>query len=468
MRLRGWIVGAACVLFGAVVPIAGCGTTNSGFGDGGPGADGGDNDSTVPTLDGGNPFGDVSTEAAPQCQGLQCQVQNCGSGHTTISGTVYDPAGNNPLYNILVYIPTFPSNPLPAITHGMSCDTCAAKIDNAMATALTDAKGHFTITDAPVGQNIPIVVQVGKWRRKMTIPSVAACVDNVPFPTTNTPANRLRLPAMQSEGDMPLIAFDTGCDPMEDLIKKVGVAASEFTSPSGTGMVHVYQGKYPNTAGVTSPGDSYLFWDNLTEMEKYDIIINACECSPYPRDKGYANLDTFLNGGGRFFGSHYHINFFTGLQLSGSPDPVPADMKAAANWSPAWGSCMSGPFDIDTTFPKGKAMADWMQNLFPTSTYGTVAISGGCMVKDILGTVSGISQQWIYDNPSKAPGYISINTPTAQPPANRCGRAVLTDLHVGTTSTTLEQQEAALEFMFFDLAACVQSDSSNPQPPSPN
>jgi hypothetical protein len=33
---------------------------------------------------------------------------------------------------------------------------------------------------------------------------------------------------------------------------------------------------------------------------------------------------------------------------------------------------------------------------------------------------------------------------------------------------TLAEQEAALEFMFFDLAACVQDDNSTPQPPTPN
>jgi hypothetical protein len=82
--------------------------------------------------------------------------------------------------------------------------------------------------------------------------------------------------------------------------------------------------------------------------------------------------------------------------------------------------------------------------------------------------VSGISQQWIYDTSTKYPGYISINTPTSKAPADRCGRAVVTDLHVGSSGTTLEQQEAALEFMFFDLAACVQDDNSVPTPPTPN
>jgi len=463
MQVR-WLVLLPALTIGALV--AHCGSTGTGFGNDG-GLDAGEGDATIGPTDGGVGFGDVNAEAAPQCQGLQCAVQNCGNGnHTTITGTVYDPAGNNPLYNILVYIPTFPNDPLPTMTHGMSCDTCAAKIDNAMATALTDAKGNFTITDAPVGQDIPIVVQVGKWRRKYTMANVAACTANA-YPNSATPADRLRLPAKQSEGDMPLIAFSTGCDPMDDLLKKVGIDPSEFTAENAGGTVEVYQGK-STTLDPPNSGSAYTFWDDETDMQRHDIVINACECSPYPRDKGYANLDTYLNGGGRFFGSHYHINFFTGLQLSGNPDPVPADLKSAADWAPAWGSCMSGPFDIDTTFPKGKAMADWMNNIFPTAPYGQVAITSGCMVKDIDGTVSGLSQQWIYDTASLAPGYISINTPTTAQPANRCGRAVLTDLHVGTTSATLEQQEAALEFMFFDLAACVQDDGTTPTPPTPN
>lgn len=459
MRVRSWL--AACGVLVCGVFAARCGNTGpSGFGgDSGNPEDGGEVDSTTPQKDSGLTFGDVTAEAAPPCQGLECQVVSCGgSVHTTISGTVYDPAGNNPLYNVLVYVPKFPNDPLPAITHGMSCDTCAAKIDNAMATALTDATGKFTLTDAPVGSNIPLVVQVGKWRRKYTMTTVNQCVDN-PYPNSATPANRLRLPAKQSEGDMPLIALSTGCDPMDALFKKVGIDPAEFTAATGTGMVHVYQG---NTSDFDPPGSTsaYTFWNSITEMEKYDIIINACECSPYPRQQGYANLDTYLNGGGRFFGSHYHINFF-------GDSSAAADLKSAATWN-EWGGCGSDPYDIDTTFPKGKAMADWMKNIFPTAPYGQVAITSGCMVEDIHATTSGIAQQWIYEQATKYPGYISINTPTTKQPADRCGRAVLSDLHVGTTGSTLEQQEAALEFMFFDLAACVQDDGTAPQPPTPN
>jgi hypothetical protein len=464
MRARALVAVGGFVALGVLA--ARCGG-NGNFGDGGlPGGDA-DLDSTTPGSDAGNPFGDSGTEAPPPCKGLQCQVQTCGgNAHTTISGTVYDPAGLNPLYDILVYIPTFPNDPLPTMTHGMSCDTCAATIDNAMATALTDAKGNFVIQDAPVGTDIPLVVQVGKWRRKYSMANVAACVDN-PYPNSTTPADRLRLPAKQSEGDMPLIALSTGCDPMDKLFKKVGIDAAEFTAASGTGMVHVYQGVSSdfNPPGSTS---AQTFWNDLATMETYDIVINACECTYPPRQQGYQNLDTYLNGGGRFFGSHYHINFFTGVTTSGT-DTVPADEKSAAKWAPAFAtSCGNGPYDIDTTFPKGKAMADWMFNIFPTQAYGVLTPTSGCIVPDILGTVSGISQQWIYSTSSNDPAYISINTPTTKQPQDRCGRAVLSDLHVGTSGTTLEEQEAALEFMFFDLAACVQDDNSTPTPPTPN
>ena len=70
-----------------------------------------------------------------------------------------------------------------------------------------------------------------------------------------------------------------------------------------------------------------------------------------------------------------------------------------------------------------------------------------------------------------------MNAPAAKDggPPNYCGRAVFSDLHVGSASgdasnppdgcnanAPLSPQEKALEFMLFDLSACVISDAEPP------
>ena len=60
---------------------------------------------------------------------------------------VYDPQGANPLYNVVVYIP---NQPLAPIASGVSCETCAAPVSaQPVASALTDATGHFVMETAP-------------------------------------------------------------------------------------------------------------------------------------------------------------------------------------------------------------------------------------------------------------------------------------------------------------------------------
>ncbi len=460
MRHLGLVVGGSVLAASLVLSAPGCGSSQpSGFGN-----DSGLGDSGLPPDDDASPnFGDSSTEAAPPCVGLKCQQVSCGGGaKTTVTGTVYDPAGKNPVYNVIVYVPNAPLDP---IKHGATCESCAGVSGKPVVTALTDAKGHFELDNVPVGTNIPLVIQVGKWRRKFTLPDVKQCTDN-PVPDPVDPAQKLRLPKNKSEGDMPLIALATGCDPIHTLVQKIGIDPSEYSSGTGNGMVHIYVGKGGGNAGVSGATDAYAFWGSLSQMMKYDIIINECECSPYPRDTAgpaYANMDSYLAAGGRLFASHYHINWFSDAKAG-------ADLKSAATWIP-WGSCGTAPYTVDTTFPKGKAMADWLYNLQPgngkTPTYGVVDITSGCVVRDIKATTPNVSQQWVYDK-ANYPAYISFNTPTTAQPDQRCGRAVAADLHVGTSGQNVSEQEAVLEFMFFDLASCVQDDGKPPTPPPPN
>src|SRR5580704_15034359 len=137
---------------------SGCGS-NSGGGDN-SGFVAGDDDASQSfsnpstTGDGG-----AVVQNLPRCivKTNQCVAQ-CSNGVTTsVSGTVYDPAGKNPLYGIVVYIPSVTPGPLPA---GAGCYSCSSLYQSGMpiAYAVTDAAGKFSLTGVPDGANIPLVV----------------------------------------------------------------------------------------------------------------------------------------------------------------------------------------------------------------------------------------------------------------------------------------------------------------------
>lgn len=216
------MVGVALTLACTIALVsAGCGSTrNSGFDDGTSGGV----DGTSGGTSGGFGGGDAGKSTA--CVGLQCQQKTCGGGgDTTVTGTVFAPSGKLPLYNAIVYVPNTTPDPL---THGATCDKCGAVTGNPVVTALSNPDGTFTLKNVPVGKDIPLVIQIGKWRRQVTIPEVAECTE-----TKLTDPELTRLPRKQSEGDMPKIALTTGgCDKLGCMLPKVGIDASEMASPA--------------------------------------------------------------------------------------------------------------------------------------------------------------------------------------------------------------------------------------------
>jgi hypothetical protein len=430
------------------------------------------------------------------CTGIQCNVATCSdagaAGATTsVSGTVYDPAGVNPIYNALVYVPNAPLDPVPT---GASCDTCGATASGQPITdALTDTAGHFTLTNVPSGANIPLVIQVGKWRRQVTIASVASCVDN---PITDT--NLTRLPRTQAEGNIPLIAVTTGnADAVECLLRRIGIDDSEFTTDQGTGRVHMYYGgdlTGPTGAGVgtnsfSAPAQPFssagTLWSSVPKMEGYDIMLLSCEGTqnaaahqPY-----LPNMEAYLDAGGRVFFGHDHFFWLK----SGSPA-----LQGTADYI-GNGAKLPQPIVgmVNTTFPKGAALADWLVNVGATPTRGQLSIQQG---QFSVAAVNPPTQDWITVpmNPNDSAmrpsvQYMTFNTPVGSAADAQCGRAVFTDLHVNAAvggaggdnsdptkpfpteckDNGLTPQAKALEFIFFDLSACVQSDTLQPTPPPP-
>jgi hypothetical protein len=411
------------------------------------------------------------------CENLQCQQVECsGGGRTTLSGSVYTPSGELPLYNVTVYVP---NAPLDAFVDGASCNTCDASVSGKPVVAgITDTAGRFTLENVPTGDNIPLVMQVGKWRRQVTLPRVEPCTENV-----LTDVDLTRLPANQSEGDLPRIALSTGAlDALECLLRKVGISDSEFTNPGGTGRVNLFAGhqgtsRYDaalNAGSDFEPSGAGL-WDQVASFQRYDVVLLSCEGNEFPEEKPPAArqaLFDYLNGGGRAFLSHWHK-----IWLDQGPAPFPEMMTFNDR-----DDDLNISATVDTSFPKGAALAEWLVNVQGSTSPGTVDLV------DAQNTAASenplYAQRWIYDPLDGATGapsvkYVSANTPLDVPPEQHCGRTVYSDIHVssgdesapnrpfpsGCTSSGLSPQEKVLVYMLFDLSACIVPDDRPPQPP---
>lgn len=436
----------------------GSGTTST-HGTGGDGQGGG-----LFTADGG----------PTTCTGLECQLAKCDVGvKTTVSGTVYDPKGDVPLYNVVVYVPNAPLDPLP---EGASCDQCGATLSGSpIVSTITDTKGHFVLENVPVGKDIPLVMQVGKWRRQITLPKVEECVDN-PYEDPSL----LRLPRNQAEGHLPRIALSTGgADPLECLLRKIGIDDAEFTPEGGTGRVNLFAGsdgasKYvAGLNGGASFSSSMKLWGDAATLKSYDVLLLACEGAQNGGAKPQASLQAMFDytaQGGRVFASHWH-NYW--LEQGPMPFPQTADFHHQPD--------LSNPFtaDIDTSFPKGQALSDWLVNVGGTSTPGKIEIKEAQHTVDTVNPA--MSRQWIYSTNPQSVQYFTFNTPIGEADDKQCGRVVFSDIHVssgvstddqigadfpsGCKTTGLTPQEKALLFMLFDLSACIMDDEDPPVPP---
>ncbi len=420
------------------------------------------------------------TDAEPPCRGLECNQVWCGAtGTTSLSGKVYDPSGTVPLYNAIVYIPNAELAPF---AEGITCDKCGTTPSGSpIATALTDPKGDFTLKNVPVGVDVPIVVQIGRWRRKVTIPAatVHQCAD------AKLGGGTTRLPRNKAEGDIPKIAISTGgADSLECFVRKLGIE-TEMTNPGGGGRVHIYQGK--NAEGGTTenldgsridantPFGNTL-WDDAAKLKTYDIVVLACEGSENPTTKSpqaRANLKDYLDKGGRLFASHYQYEWF-----KRGATPLPS----TATWAGDSAADTSSDVRIDTTFAKGVALSDWLDQVDATTAPKSGIVSMTALrtsVTQVPGVGGGVdtSRRWLY-TPS-GPKFYSFNTPIGTPPAQQCGRGVFTDIHVSSgdtrggtfpancTTTGFTNQEKALLFLMMDLASCIQDDKTAPEPPPP-
>jgi hypothetical protein len=428
-------------------------------------------------------------------------VKSCGGNPsaTTVSGTVYAPNGTLPLYDVQVYIPNEALTPLPK---GVQCDQCGAPVSGApITTGLSDPTGHFILTGVPSGANIPIVVQLGKWRRETTIPMVNACTGN-----SLTDPSLTRLPANQAEGNMPHIALTTGgCDNMGCMLPKVGIDPTEFgyEADGYNKAINVYNGDESvlaewnslyGTDNTALPATAAMdLWGNQSLINQYDMAIFSCECSEASDSKGtvgampFAIVTDYLAAGGRIFTTDFQYTWYKfspDPALGGGSESDPTiGIGEIIGGAPGGGS----PITLSTAFPKGAALAEWLKTVYPTDMYAQMGeVNPDVVFSNIQSLNVPQTVTWASSPDPEGPRVFTVDTPVENATAKQCGRGVHLDAHIDaagpagtdTVSCTspgtcypatcpgaLKPDEAMFAFFFFDLASCIQNETAPPMPP---
>jgi len=408
--------------------------------------------------------------AGTPCTGLCLQEQTCpGGGTTSVTGSVFAPNGVDVLPGALVYVPNGTLSPF---QDGVNTAHCACGDDvsgDPLVSTVTSFDGTFTLGNVPVGANIPLVIQKGRWRRLYTLPNVAACTSTA-IPSSG--AQQLRMPQVEGEftpyDNIPLMGFVTGSvDALECVLRKIGIADSQFSNPSGTGRVRFYRGSGGPGARYSqqTPSETVL-WGSQAAIDAYDIVYFACQGADYEKTPAQQQIVVdYANAGGRIFATHYSYVWMTNTAEN-------------AVWSPTatWNQANEGSFAsdpgiglINTTDPRPTTLALWLQFIGASTNYGQMKIN---TLRNDFSAVTSPALLWISDKdanipPPPTPLRYTFDTPWGAAPANQCGRVLYSDFHVedastnGTTfpnectSTEMTPQEKMLEFMIFDLGSCV-------------
>jgi len=466
------------------------------------------------------------------CTGLcQQQVACDGGATTTLTGIVrsglqegatsWVPAGTvpDPVPGVLVYIPTtaltpFDSNPnAPQV----QCSQCGADVSgNPLVEATTDYTGKFTLTNVPVSTSasntIPIVIQLGHWRREYEFAILNPCVPNA------LPQD-LNLPSSSTEGDIPLTAISTGSyDPIECVLLKMGINQNEFMSyttwaaetANGTapkqGRVHIYTATGGGGFGNANPGSKLAPQLDETALLGtaaggnsatngnymiYDQILLPCWGGPATKNASELfDLGYYGDHGGHFFATHFSYTWLSGNTNSMLTSVANWDLRADDNIGGGVnGTAFTG--DVSNAVPPPVAtppgvFVQWLNYVGALSNGNpggappaapTVTITAG---RHDVDSVANGSVEWIDGTDPNGVVNSSANPPTAEmllhftfdmpigATSGQCGHGIFSDFHVNSASQSnnttfpnecntqaLNSQERIIEYMIWDLSSCV-------------
>jgi hypothetical protein len=466
---------------------------------------------TAPESCGG---GGTLSQCGGNCTNLCLSQDTCEGGTTTITGQVvaatpvgYLPsstASPDPVPNVIVYVPNGTPS---AFTPGVQC-SCGVVTGSPLAVATTNYLGMFTLTNVPVPPSgvIPLVIQLGRWRRIFGLGNA----NNPGIPVTcgsNTLSAPLTMPSTHLQGDIPFTAISTGqVDPMECVLLKMGVASTEFTAPGGGGRIEVYKGNgaiigttlpyaFPETTLV--PNETVAA-GGTTTLDKYDQVLFPCwgqNPATTPANAKTVNQQNdviaYTGNGGRVFATHFSYSWlynaaavFSGTVASwNTNDPqfntgtativqpsTAADINTFYLWMNAltWNGATAGSFSV--TDPRNDFNA-------PVTAADNAEL--WMNASSVNAADAGVKYPLTYTFPVSGTALDGGGT-------TQCGKVIYSDFHVSLvetasgpsttaddtndafpaecTPTPMSAQEKALEYLIWDLASCSVTPPVTCQP----
>jgi hypothetical protein len=362
------------------------------------------------------------------------------------------------LPNVLVYVTTGTVAPLPA---GVQCLTTSTPT-GVVSYTTTAVDGAFTLGNVPQNATYTLVIQAGKWRRQFSEPVAAT-------PLTGL---ALHMPSTHLQGDIPKIAIATGSvDALECVFLAMGIDPSEFTDDNGTtgGRIHLYRGDNSPGAEInaSTPSETVLMGTptDSSLLDSYDMVMFPCQGDAHAQSTTeLTNLLNYANAGGRVFATHFSYD-----RLDPNP-PYDSQFPAVANWNinQAYPTPDPGIATVNTSFTDGATLAQWLQDVGASTTYGQVKLN--TLRHDFNGVIPP-TQTWLTLTDAAAGNpamQFTFNTPVGAPAANQCGRVLYNEYHVFSassggaifpaecpTSTSVTAQMEMLEFGTYDLSTFV-------------
>lgn len=412
--------------------------------------------------DGFRPGGDM-TIPPPVCKGRFCDVPKCPPGTTTeVVGKLYAGNGKDPVPGASVFVPV---DNLPEFPPGLGCDLCN-DTPPSVTQAITDFDGSFRLRGTPAGKAFPVVARLGRFQRVVSV-EATACVENT-IPT-DAGSKGIRFSKKNRELSpqdyIPRIAVVSGdYDQIECVLKRIGIDELDM-----------YNGRAVGTKNPPAIAEMGTLLADETKLLSYNIVIVNCSDNQYqsllaaPQVK--KNLEKFVRSGGRLYVTDWAYDvieqvpeFAPYLCFEPQSIPGPAMCLAAPEKAMAADSrnYYGGQYRV-----LDKDMEKWLQQM-----PGVINRNSQVAVDYSFVVVSKASDDpktktkvWV-DGPASGFG----NRPqTVTFDYNACGRVHFSTYNTEPDGVVSESarwpsackadfspQERLLEYLFFNIASCVQ------------